>query len=126
MIKQDFLLRTLEEMGKLLAEVNLLKDDGYYDQALQSITTAAKNILKTDTTTAFSDFQQHSIPQQTILAQLLEAEGDIYSKNKEIQKAKAQYTKALAVQNHLHQISGVFSFDRVQSIKQLESRLKGL
>lgn len=138
MIRKDYILRMIEEIGKMIATLLGLLNNGDTQQAQKLYAEGLKRSLDLDEDailnmevvqlrTIFEDRFGESFEGLEVLAGLLAAGGDIHVKNKHYSKAKNSYIKAMQLYNLVESESGTYSLLRqaqmskvLQLLEQLE------
>ena len=106
MIRQDYIMRMIEQLLRVLAEATALKKANKYSEALLALDQALQEL------TGFDAKFLNSLPDESlilmlktgdvldadkciIIADLLQAEGDIYEAQSQIEESYYRYLKAL-------------------------------
>ncbi len=138
MIRKDYILRMIEEIGKMIAIMLGLLNKGENQQAQKLYAEGLKRSLDLDEDAIlnmevgqmriiFEDRFGESFEGLEVLAGLLVAGGDMHVKNKHCSKAKSSYVKAMQLYSLVESESGTYSVSRqaqmskmLQLIEQLD------
>ena len=138
MLRRDYILRMIEEIGKMIAIILGLVNKGENQQAQKLYAEGLKRSLDLDEDailnmevdqlrTIFEDKFGESFEGLEVLAGLLATGGDIHVKNMHFSKAKRSYIKAMQLYQLVESESGTYSLTRqlqmgklLQLMEQLE------
>lgn len=137
MIRKDYILRMIEEIGKMIAIMLGLLNKGENQQAQKLYAEGLKRSLDLDEDailsmeadqlrTIFEDKFGESFEGLEVLAGLFAAGGDMYVKNKHYGKAKLSYVKAMQLYHLVETESSTYSVSRqaqMSKVQQLMGQL---
>ncbi len=141
MIRKDYILRMIEEIGKMIAVLLGLLKNGettqaqfLYEGGLKRIFNLDEDqVLEKDTAILRALFENEfgeSYEGLEVIAQLISRGGDIHLQEKDAEKAKKCYLKAMELYNLVEIESGSFSINRqadmgkvAQLLAQIENTL---
>jgi hypothetical protein len=132
MIRQDYLIRMVQELTHILARVQFLRQRAEYEQALQEIDRTFRQFWDVEPGHRFSlekliaacTQEEESIPDKMIsLADLLKEQGDLYALQQK--SADCQHSYALALGLYLETLrTSVVSMDLIEKAEHLIEQTK--
>jgi hypothetical protein len=138
MIRKDYMLKLVEEFGKIIRKIAGLKDEGNYEQAQSLLDKTMEGSFKFTSfyldniaNNAFIDIlikeHQFGNEQLTLLADLLQLEGEMAYQQGEYQKSKIKLSKSLIILAYLSETNPhIYSFDREIKMDNLRQDLQDL
>lgn len=130
MIRKDYILRMIEEIGKMIAVMLGLLNKGEIKQAQKLYAEGLKRSLDLDEDailnmeveqlrTIFEDRFGESYEGLEVLAGLLAAGADMHVKNEQYSKAKSSYIKAMQLYELVESESATYSVSRQAQMTKL-------
>ncbi len=130
MIRKDYILRMIEEIGKIIAAILGLLKKGDVEQAQKLYLGALRRafdleedkVLDMDVDQLRAIFENQfgeSFEGLEIIAGLLVKGGDIHLENSDENKAESCYLKALSLYNLVEMESGTYSLNRQAEMKKV-------
>ncbi len=131
MEQKDYLLRYIEQLGKVLAALFDFKRREEYSEGLDLINETYVEMLKVDSC------DLNSIPEKELIsrltekhllntsqleaaAELLKEEGEIYKLKNEYPRAKHRLKRALLLYNYLESNDKTFSQERIEKVGKIK------
>jgi hypothetical protein len=134
-VEKDFLMRYFNQLGIVLARLLGYKENGQFEEANQVIDDALLDfglkvsdyylsIDKSILITELIETQKLSIDQIKILSELFYEKAQVESEMGNIQSGKEFYDRALNFFYYLTKVDKVYSFEREEKIRRIESILE--
>ena len=131
MEQKDYLLRYIEQLGKVLAALFDFKRREEYSEGLDLINETYVEMLKLDSCDLNSIPEKEIIPRLTdkhllnheqleVAAELLKEEGEIYKLKKEYPRAKHRLKRALLLYDYLEKNDKTFSQERIEKVEKIK------
>jgi tetratricopeptide (TPR) repeat protein len=136
MFKQDYLLKLIEEVGRVAAQVMGYRQRNAYDEALQLLGETYEaffpfngeqlgNTEEEDLISWLVEEHGLEVPQLEVVADLLREEAEVYFQQGDWEDGQSRLHKALRVLQHLNQSQPtLYSFVRYEKIAALQARLR--
>ena len=130
----DYFMRQVEQLAKVLAAMLGMQEKGQHMPALELLEAAFEEELdwkpedwlplpKNLWMEEFGKKLPYRPDAWNAVADLLFAAGESYNNQQQEEKARSCYEKALAILDYLNQEEKTYDFNRQERIKQLKNRL---
>ncbi len=138
MIRQDYILRLIEEAGAVIAKLLNLRKAKKFDQAQELIERCYSGFFQLETASLNQKNGQELLnwllenrnlqePQLKVLADLLVEEGEIFQLIRDTEKAHDRFKKAFLILEYLNQANPqIYSFERARKIVEIQQKIINL
>lgn len=138
MIRQDYLLKLIEEAGYVIARLIGMRTEGRYEEVLKELDQLYQSFGQTGSAMLRQTEEADLLPllvdegglgdeQLTVIAQLLAEEGATWRALGEWEQANNALRKALAILVHLDEAHPeLYDFDRKSRIGEIRDHLAGI
>jgi hypothetical protein len=135
MEQKDYLMRYIEQLGKVLAYLLGFREKGdvrggmeVIDEALKDMTrmdSAGINAIPEDRLVEELCAERKLLPEQIkFIAELLFHEGEFLEMESDQTEARKRYRKSLLLLKHINQTEKTYSFERMQRMQLLGEKIK--
>jgi hypothetical protein len=135
MEQKDYLMRYIEQLGKVLAYLLGFREKGDSKGGLEVIDEALKDMTRMDSAEINAIPEERLVkelcterkllPQQVkVIAELLFREGEFLETGKDPEQVLKRYRKSLLLLQYMDEVEKTYSLERIQRIRLLEDRIK--